>query len=140
MQVFWTVLSGVSVFVLGQFVVHWIIAPLRKYREVRGEIVHALILLQNVNDHPDLRTPVTSNQAAHDYRSLAGQLMASILSIPLFGLMVFLHRLPSRDDILNACSGLIGLSNTTGYRNMDIRDTHRNKVINGLHLQRWVPD
>ncbi|MCK5230500.1 MAG: hypothetical protein KAR13_09565 [Desulfobulbaceae bacterium] len=46
MTLFTTILAGVSVFVLGQILLKWIIEPIQKLREVIAEVVFYL-----ANDH-----------------------------------------------------------------------------------------
>ncbi len=80
-QVFWTVLSGVTVYVAGQIFVKFVIDPIQEFRKLTGEIGHSLIYYANVYSNTSFCEEAT------------------------------LRLLPSRTDIIEAGSNLIGLAN-----------------------------
>lgn len=50
--VFWTVISGVLVFVIGQLFVELFLKPLSRYNEIKAEIAYALVYYANVYLNP----------------------------------------------------------------------------------------
>lgn len=114
-DVFWTVLAGVAVYVLGQAVVKFFIEPWHEYRMLVGRIAHAMILYRTANNDPNLVSPVPLEEARRELRSLAGELWQRTYAIPLYGALSRVFRgLPSRPEIREASGNLIGLSNSLG--------------------------
>ena len=112
-QVFWTVLSGVSVFVIGQLLVKFAIEPIHDYRKLCGEIADALIFYANVSArYTDTgMSKEMLDEAQCTYRRLAGQLYARAHVIRLYPIWSFVRLVPRRKDLAKASSNLIGLSN-----------------------------
>jgi hypothetical protein len=110
-EIFWTVLASVAVFVVGQAVVKFLIEPWHEYRMLVGRIAHALILHAHVHSNLDLISPVPVEEARCELRSLAGELWQRTNAIPFYGPIPRACRwVPSWPEIEKAASGLIGLS------------------------------
>ena len=107
-EVFYTVLSGVAVFVLGQIFIKFFIEPIHELKGLKGEIADALIFYANVPAGGRVDLVVKPSE---DFRRFSSQLMAKKHMIPLYNLWAILGVVPNKDQILKAHGALIGISN-----------------------------
>lgn len=118
MSVFWTVLAGVVVFVVGQAIQRFILEPIQEQRRIIGDIANALVFLANVGPLPewapagDLVLPASHEEASRTIRSLAARLRATLWTIPLYNWWAGLRLIPPRAAIDTASQQLIGWSNS----------------------------
>jgi hypothetical protein len=110
-QVFWTILSGVTVYVLGQVFVKFVIDPIQNLYKLIGEVGHSLIYYANLYSNTQM-CDKSQLQEAHDtLRRQSCQLFSSAYAIPGYGLWARLRLLPPYYDAQEAVGQLIGLSN-----------------------------
>ena len=107
-----TVLSGVLVYVIGQFILRLIIEPIQEFAKIRGEINYTLIYYANFISNPGTGNQDIRNEISDNLRKLGGRLMAVSNSIKLYSLLSRLQLLPNRGDLKKSVSGLIFLSNS----------------------------
>lgn len=107
-EVFYTVLSGVIVFVLGQIFIKFFIEPIHELKRLMGEIADALIFYANVPAGGRLDVVEKPSEI---FRQLSSQLMAKKHMIPFYTLWAIIGAVPNKDHILKAHSALIGISN-----------------------------
>ena len=139
-QVFWTVLSGVSVFVIGQLIVKLAIEPIHEYRKLCGEIADALIFYANVSvRYTNTGMPKElQEEAQRTYRRLAGQLYARAHVIRLYPVWSLVGLAPRRKDLAKASSNLIGLSNNVFDLSVDAsraKSEYRDDIKKFLDLE-----
>lgn len=116
--VFWTVVTGVITFVIGQLIVKLVIDPVQDLKRTIGQISHALIEHANVYQNPGL-PPVELQQGTSTHlRKLSSQLQAHLFLVPAYSFTARLFCLPSQSALLEASKSLIGLSNSV-FRNAD---------------------
>jgi len=121
MDIFWTVVTGVAVFVVGQAVSRFIIEPWHEYRMLVGRIAHAFILFSTANAIPGLASPTPLDEAHGELRSLAGILWQQVYAIPLYQTVARVcWWIPTYDDIQVASSNLVSLSNSVGHPGSNI--------------------
>lgn len=91
METFWTVASGTLVYVIGQGVQRFVLAPIEEQRRVIGEIDNERIFLANLVAHlpyhepPDdlkLVQPDDPVEASRRVRKLAARLRSTVWTIP----------------------------------------------------------
>lgn len=126
MDSFFTVVTGVSVLVIGQFIVKAFIDPSRELAKSIGEISYALIFYANVYTSPGISTSgidlkdddawvKQKSRELEDVqvalRKLASDLIARQHAIPLYCLWGWLRFVPGRSNILSASRNLILISN-----------------------------
>ena len=111
MNVFLTIFSGVTVYVLGQILMKLLIEPIHGYKATVGEISIALVNLANIYANPGVHTVERNDAASCELRMLASKLSAQIFLIPCYDWTAKVFRLPSKDQIHEVKSNLIGLSN-----------------------------
>jgi len=137
-QVFWTVLSGVSVFVFGQLIVKFAIEPIHEYRKLCGEIADALVFYANVNVRYTGTQKAVLDEAYRTYRRLAGQLFARAHVIRLYPVWAFMRLVPRRKELAQASRSLIGLSNNVldnGADASQAKDKYRDDIKKLLDLE-----
>lgn len=110
--IFWTVVTAVITFVVGQLIVKLVIEPVQDLNRTIGKISHALIEHANVYQNPGLRPPEVQTETSSHLRKLSSQLQAHLFLVPAYSFTAWLFRLPSRNDLLEASKSLIGLSNS----------------------------
>jgi hypothetical protein len=110
--VFYTVLSGVITYVLGQIVVKLIIDPVQEMKKLIGRIAHSLTEHANVYLNPGVGPPEILDSTAIFLRQLSAELEAQIYLVPLYETTRRIFGLPSKDDVLKAAGALLGLSNS----------------------------
>lgn len=137
-----TVISGVSIFILGQIIIRFILDPLMEFRRVQGEIASSLTFYAAVGGEAmeeyylrGLKTAEDSD-ASHKaiiierYKDLlrkhwsksddaqltlrrqASELLSKASAIPGYKLLSFLKVVPSMENIIDASAQLIGMSNS----------------------------
>ena len=74
-----TVVSGVIVFIVGEYLKEALIVPYHKYREFRGKVAHHLVLYSNRISNPSGNTITdreTYRHISNELRELAAELVA----------------------------------------------------------------
>ena len=113
LTIFITVLSGVLVFAISEWLKEIWLTPLQNYKKLRGDVSKALTMHAryyynpvDIADH-DNKLPDDYKTASEELRMLASELRAFIetLSWCKFGI-------PSKGDLYDASAHLIGLSNS----------------------------
>jgi len=110
--VFLTVLAGVITYVLGQLILKLLIEPVTELKRTIGEIAHSLIEHANVIQNPGVPKEEMITETSRQLRKLSSQLEAHLYLIPMYRCTSKLFFLPSRDKIIAAARGLMGLSNS----------------------------
>ena len=115
-QPFWTVICGVVVFVIIEWVKEVAFDPLRRYKDLKQDIARGLVLYANLYSNPinpgkeaQYKADLISSyeDASLKIRELASFLSGFIACIPKLRLGI-----PSKENLLKAEQGLIGLSNS----------------------------
>lgn len=111
LTIFGTVLSGTFVFVIGQFLLMFILQPAQELRGLIGEVGNALAYYANVYADPRGLKRADVEQASTDLRRLATRLRVAPSAILGYWLARLVCRVPKRANVLEASRGLVGLSN-----------------------------
>ncbi|MGX5518842.1 hypothetical protein [Bacillus cereus] len=123
MTIFYTILTGVFVFVLGRFIEKLFIDPMKEHKMVIAEIYDGLIYHANKISNPLAIDPKTNPDARKDYQQASNELrrMSTKLRAATFNLngVYWIYRLifwgPKKKNISEVCRALIGLSNSLTY-------------------------
>lgn len=107
-----TIVGGVVIFVIGQLSVRFVIDPIHDLKHVLTEIQFALIYHAQALHTPAAGDEKRCDEAAKVIRRLAADLRARVQSIPIYGSLSRIWRLPDRSSCRKAVSQLIGLSNS----------------------------
>ena len=104
--VFTTIIAGVTVFVLGQFILKLILEPVIHLKGVFGKISSLLLREQS-----KFTNCVENEELYKEVRDVSSSLLSQCYSIPYFNFIHSFLSLPSKKDILEASRAL----NYIGY-------------------------
>jgi uncharacterized membrane protein YbaN (DUF454 family) len=146
--VFFTVLSGVITFVIGQLIVKLLLDPVQDMKKTIAQISHALVERANVIANPGVPTTEIMDEASLLLRKLSSQLHAHLYLVPCYGLTSRVFHLPSKEKLLAASSALIGLSNSVYRADERVYEVNAKRVEQvcdslGIYLaegSRWPKD
>lgn len=113
--IFFTVLSGVITFVIGQLIVKLILDPVQDMKKTIGQVSHTLVERSYVIANPGVPTKENMDFTSDSLRRLSSQLHAHLYIIPWYDKTSKVFCLPSKEKLLDASKALIGLSNSV-YR------------------------
>lgn len=108
----WTVIIGVTVYSLSQIISKFLIEPIHKMDEIRGEIADSLAYYADLYSNPGSGTKQPMRKASNTLRQKATLLRARrhlVRGYPLFSLLKIL---PQEKNIVTASEDLFGLSNS----------------------------
>jgi hypothetical protein len=108
-----TIIIGITVYALSQFVSKFFIDPIHKQDEIRGEIADALDFYANIytNSGSTGIPDEEKREASMVLRQKATLLQSRTHLIRLYGFFSWLRFIPRRENVNKACGCLIGLSN-----------------------------
>jgi hypothetical protein len=115
LTVFFTILTGVAIFVLGQIIVRFLIEPVQEMKRTIGQISHSLTEHANVIQNPGLPKDKMIENTSQHLRNLSAQLESHLYLIPVYELTSKIFSLPSKNNVLKSARSLMGLSNSV-YR------------------------
>jgi hypothetical protein len=114
-QVFYTVISGTLVFVLGQILQRFLLEPIKEYKKTVGKIDNKLKFYSNV-----LTNPIFSKdrkmivEITDIMRTLSCEIESAYKQIPLTSWLSKLKIVERKKDIAKVAQDLIFLSNAGG--------------------------
>jgi hypothetical protein len=104
-SMFSTILVGVTVFVLGQFILKLALDPIVLFRETLGEL--SAIFLQNQAEITSATAPMSTQ---NEIRKLTSTILAHKQAIPFYRVFSFILRLPTEEAVSDSCLSLNWLS------------------------------
>jgi len=130
--VFQTVISGAFVFIVGQLFMEYILKPLRRYEELRGEAAYFLTFYGNrYNTKDEISKKANTMEEA---RKLAAKLRAFSIEMP----KLFFKR--KRRQLDAASVYFIGLSNNVNDNpNFNAIHDNEDKIMKALKLNSKIP-
>lgn len=96
-----TILAGVSVFVIGQFLLKLILEPIVTFKNKIGEL-SALFLREQAK----ITNAQASEETQQEIRRMSSSILAHKQAIPLYSVFAFVLRLPSTRDLIISCRSL----------------------------------
>lgn len=112
MEVFATVISGVTIYTFGQIIIKFVVDPIHRQRQTIGKIFDALHYYANIYSNPAVVDPRINEKTRRALRTLATELLAQTASIPSYGMWSKLRFVRKQHDVATAYSRLIYISNT----------------------------
>jgi hypothetical protein len=104
-SIFLTILSGVSVFVLGQFVLKLVLEPIVSLKNVFGEL-SAFFLKEQAK----ITNANATDEIQNEIKRLSSSILAHRQAVPFYKYVAFILRLPNDEAFNNACGALNKLS------------------------------
>lgn len=143
MTLFTTILAGVTVFVLGQIVLKWMIEPIQKFRMLKREILFHL-----ANDHATIHNArmvkkETALEVGRTLERLGASLLANQYLIPMYPQIQRVFQLPDREKVKLAAKQLRLISNSIFGEEHDIHyklDLYRMDVCEALDIEDPIQD
>ena len=124
-----TLIGGVFLLVVSQFIIRFVVDPLIDFRRLLGEIGHVLVFYSHyffnasaVASKPEFQ------KATEQCRTLASQLRSFSNAVPLYSLLCRFHLVPRHEDVYQASGHLIGLSNTTATHPIEVVQKHYERI------------
>lgn len=111
---FLTIISGVFVFILSQYILEFILKPLKEYRKVIAEIDNKLKFYANV-----IVNPPVSDQLSEDYLAARNEIKKLSCDLESAYKNLLLFR-PKQKSISEAARELIWLSIVIGHKDAQI--------------------
>jgi hypothetical protein len=148
MTVLLTILSGTTVFVLGQLILKFVVEPAAELRKTIAQISQFLIEYGSVIHNPGVPPKETERQVSDGLKNLSGQLRSHLCLIPCYGTTARVLRLPARDSVLRASDDLRWLSNSSDSKNDKIYEwisKRHERICDSLGIyfpddERWPRD
>ncbi|MBU8933746.1 MAG: hypothetical protein KOO62_07040 [candidate division Zixibacteria bacterium] len=106
-----TVLGGLFVLVVGRLTEKFLIEPIIRFRSTVREVAYALDFYANAYCNPSTLMTEDLQLASRELRHLAGQLRANSYELTTRPWIRLRAKLPTTQDIDEASSNMIGLSN-----------------------------
>jgi hypothetical protein len=146
------IISGVVVFILGQYIDKIFISPIQDYKKVLGEVAFALDFYANrlilseeklISELPEIvekfnKRKAEDAEARETFRRLACQVRQSIYVLPWMPFLAFIRVAPSKENAKNASIELMGLSNEKKEQS-DLRtyvQERRDKIKKLLNIEK----
>lgn len=128
MEIFWTITTGTSIYVLGQIIQIFFIKPINDFKIVLGEISHKAKFHSNIITNSGIKEELIK-WSSDDMRDLSCQLESKYLIIPWSTLFSSLKIIPNRKNVREAASHLIRLANASGQHGYEAKnDETINKI------------
>lgn len=136
MQIFLTIISGVTVYVIGQAILNFILQPIAKFNEQRGDTSYLLLFW---NAKP-INASSNSGKAPKDVQEMGSALVSTMSMIPFYGTLsrCGLFSLPARADVMEAAKMLNSISHSKDYigpQNQNQKEEAVDKIARLLKIE-----
>jgi hypothetical protein len=139
MEIFWTILTGVLVFTMGQAVLKFLFEPLQEFRRTVSEIAHALIEHASVYANPGVGEAQKLKEVSGALRNLSSKLYAQMHLTPKYRYLSKVLCFPSEEAVSEAATNLIGLSNSVfASGDGSVNASRANKIRRALKI--YIPE
>lgn len=131
MEFFTTIISAVMIFVLGQIGLKLIIEPIQELKKEISEILNAMVFYADRVSNPNSNSQEVIDEVSKILRKHASNLEAKSSIIPFYRIFEIFRVLPNKQNISEAKSHLIGLSNSLSKseNNSGINNSTKNNEI-----------
>lgn len=140
-NLFFTIFTGVLVFILGQIFLEFILRPIQEYKKLKGKVAKYLVLYASCYSNPQFIEDGNSerhNKAGEEIRELASEVLAFSEITPHY--LITLLLIPKKEKLKIASENLIGLSNSLYTSKNSIRytksfaDDYRQKIESAMGI------
>lgn len=138
MYLFTTIFAGVSVFVIGQIFLKWMIEPIQELRKIIAEVMFYLANDNSIIHNADMLDKEEVLSSCKNLKRLGANLLSCQQLIPFYETIFKILRLPKRDDIVLASKRLSLISNSVFGKERDIYcqlDLYRIEVCEALGIE-----
>lgn len=101
MQLFATIVSGVVVYVLGQLIMQFLLEPIKKFNNDRGDVIYYLIRFMNIIDNKAL---AFDGEDKNTVKEMGAALVSSMAQVPFYDFWTRIDwlNLPKKTAIFDA--------------------------------------
>lgn len=124
-----TIITGVLIFVMGQILLKIFIEPVQELMRALGQIKYCMIFYANIFCNPGVGNPTKMDQTTDELRLCASKLQGALYLVQFFRLWSFLGFIPSKENLEQISSELIGLSNSVHSGKCDENVKRREKIL-----------
>lgn len=134
MEFFTTIISAVMIFVLGQIGLKLIIEPIQELKKEISEILNATVFYADRISNPNSNSQDVVDEVSKILRKHASNLEAKSSIIPFYRIFEIFRVLPNKQNMSEAKSHLIGLSNSlsNSENNNGMNNSTKNNHIKRL--------
>lgn len=140
-QVFFTVISGVLIFTLGQITLKLLIDPVHALKTTIAEIANKLIFYANIYTNPKPLGDEKQTKALNDFRELSSKIQSNMHIVPFYKITSKLFDLPKKENITKASEELISLYHGADdqFSNQGLLNLQSAQIIRE-HLKIFIPN
>lgn len=133
--IFWTVVTGVTVYVIGKLIETTIVKSVAKQRKIISLIAERLVYNANLIHNPGSADKVELKSAYQEYRELSGLLRATSSNIPFYWIVAKIPKTRA-SNINKAAAHLMFLSNGPyTIEHYNAKDTYDTEELIKRHLK-----
>lgn len=143
MILFTTIFAGVSVFVVGQIFLKWMIEPIQELRKIIAEVLFYLANDHSIIHNAHIIDKEEALSSCKNLRRLGASLLSSQQLIPFYEKALKAFRLPKHEDIVLASKRLSLISNSIFGEEQDIHyklDLYRIEICEALGIEDPIRD
>lgn len=143
-----TAVLAILVFVVTQSFLKFVLEPIQEQRKLIGQVAHALLFYANVSSAESIKfgdqvmtvgaDSEEIEETRKSLRGLAGQLRASLWTVPFYDALARLGWVPKREDVLEAATQLVGWSNSLRGNRDEDRDKRQRVIADRLGISKRV--
>ena len=126
---FYAIISGVLIFVIGQIVLKIFIEPVQELMRTLGQIRYCMTFYANIFCNPGVVDPNKMDQTIDELRLSASKLHGAVYLVRFLKLWELLKFIPSKENLEQVSSELIGLSNSVYDGKCDENVKRRDKIL-----------
>jgi len=130
-QIFQSIISGVILLFIGEYMKSFVLEPIKQYRGVIGKIDNKLKYYSNRITNSGLPEDYIK-EARESLRNLSCDLESAYKQIPSWSVQMIIFNLPCRKQVSDAATKLIYLSNAAGDRGEELHNNNEMKAIRKL--------
>lgn len=111
MQIFWTIVSGVAVYVIGQAILNFVFQPIKEFNKQRGDTSFLLLFHQAKITNASKTNP----KIPDDVKEMGAALISTMRQIPFYNFLAWFRvfGLPSKEAVFEAARELNGIACAT---------------------------
>lgn len=138
-QVFYTIISGTIVFVLGQTLQRFVLEPIQNYKKTIGKIDNKLKFYSNILTNSGFEDNFLA-KITDIIRKLSCEIEANYKQIPFNWLLSKMRAIESKKELAEVAQGLIFLSNAGGRsgNNIEKCDERINNIRKILKIESLI--
>ncbi|TFB14097.1 hypothetical protein E3U55_14360 [Filobacillus milosensis] len=145
-----TVLAGVCVFIIGQFILKFIFDPISQLKLEIADIAHKMVFYANRYSNPVVISKENIEneemkadmiEVSMELRTSASRLSSKVQAVPFYNFFAFFRIVPKLYDLNKVQSNIIGLSNSLwigkdhDYKIYEKIEERRNEIKHYLKIR-----